>query len=189
MSEFEGKEREGKQSVDEVRSSDDYGEDKAGVGSSSSTSAGANVFRKLRGVAAPSTQFAHVLDFPVLRQAVDEIVKEAILRVLDGKAYVAGAAEDDGAVRGVTATAGAASSEQSQLQEWRDMVADRCLDSLKKLCPNFKYVVSCFLQQKAGAGVSVSTALYWDARTDSSTTVKWENETLACVVTIFGVAL
>ena len=69
---------------------------------------------------------------------------------------------------------------------------------------NFKFVVSSLVVQKVGAGLHSSTSTYWDASTDGkfrfngiarcnlnsgSVTVKWENDTIACIVVVFGCAL
>ena len=116
MAEFEEKFQDKETARSSGRNNDARAEEESGArpGAATNGASNATVFRKLRGATAPSSKFSHVLDFPLLREAVDGIVKEAVLRVLDGKTYVAGAARDDGAVRGVGAEA-ADTSQQSQL--------------------------------------------------------------------------
>lgn len=53
----------------------------------------------------------------------------------------------------------------------------------------FKYLVTCTLMQKTGAGLHAATSCYWDASTDGSCTVKWENKTMICAVSVFGLAV
>jgi hypothetical protein len=50
-------------------------------------------------------------------------------------------------------------------------------------------VVNCFIQQKAGAGLHSNCVTHWDAKHDSSVTVKFENDHLTCVVMVFGISI
>jgi dynein light chain Tctex-type 1 len=50
-------------------------------------------------------------------------------------------------------------------------------------------VVNCLILQKAGAGLHYNCVTHWDAKHDSSVTVKFENDSLSCIVTIFGIAI
>jgi dynein light chain Tctex-type 1 len=50
-------------------------------------------------------------------------------------------------------------------------------------------VVNCVIQQKVGAGLHYNCVTHWDAKHDSSVTVKFENDSLTCVVMIFGISI
>lgn len=41
----------------------------------------------------------------------------------------------------------------------------------------------------AGAGLHVASSCYWDNSVDLSRTVKWENKTMYCICTVFGLCL
>lgn len=41
----------------------------------------------------------------------------------------------------------------------------------------------------AGAGLHTAASCYWDNTTDGSRTVRWENKTMYCITTVFGLAL
>ena len=41
----------------------------------------------------------------------------------------------------------------------------------------------------AGAGLHTAASCYWDNATDGSRTVRWENKTMYCITTVFGLAL
>lgn len=53
--------------------------------------------------------------------------------------------------------------------------------------------VSCLLVDRTGertsAEVHSTTAAFWDATVDGASTVRWENDTMACIILIFGVAI
>ena len=49
--------------------------------------------------------------------------------------------------------------------------------------------MSCVLLEKSGAGLRVASSCYWDQTTDGSCTVRWENQAIACIVNVFGLAV
>jgi hypothetical protein len=42
---------------------------------------------------------------------------------------------------------------------------------------------------RAGAGLHAASSCFWDNAVDVSKTVKWENKTMYCICTVFGVAV
>lgn len=62
---------------------------------------------------------------------------------------------------------------------------------------NFNYVnniysllpVNCTIMQKNGAGLHTASSCYWDNASDGSCTVRWENKTMYCIVSVFGLAI
>ncbi len=56
---------------------------------------------------------------------------------------------------------------------------------LASLSKPFKYVVSCHLVQKVGAGLHTATTALWDPNTDGKHTVSWENPTMHVIVTVY----
>ena len=65
----------------------------------------------------------------------------------------------------------------------------QCVQRLTTLSPNFKWVVSTSIVELSGAGVHSSTTAFWDAETDGSVTVRWDNDSISCTVVVFGLAL
>lgn len=51
------------------------------------------------------------------------------------------------------------------------------------------FTVTCTIMQKNGAGLHTASSCYWDNATDGSCTVRWENKTMYCIVSVFGLAL
>lgn len=43
--------------------------------------------------------------------------------------------------------------------------------------------------EKNGAGLNSAISCYWDNNTDGNCTVRWENESIHCNVSAFGLAL
>ena len=77
----------------------------------------------------------------------------------------------------------------AKVSQWTNAVVESCLASLTKLQKPFKYIVTCVLMQKNGAGLHTASSCYWDNSTDGSCTVRWENKTMYCIVSVFGLAI
>ena len=73
--------------------------------------------------------------------------------------------------------------------EWVDSINNEILNKMKDIAPNFKILVSCILTQKVGAGLHYDNTAYWDPSTDGTVTAKYENNTIICICTIFGIAI
>ncbi|MCJ8747491.1 hypothetical protein PDJAM_G00154100 [Pangasius djambal] len=78
---------------------------------------------------------------------------------------------------------------QNKVNQWTASVVEHSLTQLVKQGKAFKYIVNCAIMQKSGAGLHTANSCYWDTTTDGSCTVKWENRTMYCVVSVFAVAL
>ncbi|KAG8309671.1 hypothetical protein J6590_078967 [Homalodisca vitripennis] len=50
-------------------------------------------------------------------------------------------------------------------------------------------VLTCTIMQKNGAGLHTASSCYWDNTTDGSCTVRWENKTMYCIVSVFGLSI
>ncbi|KAH1010864.1 hypothetical protein HUJ05_005102 [Dendroctonus ponderosae] len=86
---------------------------------------------------------------------VTKIVKDTIEGLLTGNVY-----------------------QQEKVNQWSASVSEQCLSALSKLKKNFKYVVTCSIMQKTGAGLHTASSCYWDSATDGTCTVRWENKTI-----------
>ncbi len=77
----------------------------------------------------------------------------------------------------------------SKVPQWTSSTIEGCLKRLKDLGKPFKYVVTAVLMQKNGAGLHTATSCFWDNTTDGSATLRWENKSMYCIVTVFGLAI
>nr|ACO15040.1 Dynein light chain Tctex-type 1 [Caligus clemensi] len=97
---------------------------------------------------------------------VSNIIKESIESTIGGNGYA-----------------------QSKVAQWTKSVVESCIASLTKLQKPFKYIVTCVIAQKNGAGLHTASSRYWDNLTDGSCTVRWENKTMYCIVSVFGLSV
>ena len=89
----------------------------------------------------------------------------------------------------IEANIGGKEFSSQSLNKWMNSIVGLCLSNLTKLQKSFKYIVSCVIMQKTGAGVVLATSCYWDKSMDGSCTVRWENKTIYCILTVFGIAI
>ncbi|KAG8148033.1 hypothetical protein E2320_001379, partial [Naja naja] len=97
---------------------------------------------------------------------VSNIIKEAIEGTIGGNAYL-----------------------HSKVNQWTTTVVEQILSHLTKLGKPFKYVVTCVIMQKNGAGLHTANSCFWDNAADGACTVRWENKTMYCIVSAFGLAI
>merc|ERR1712151_1295654 len=96
----------------------------------------------------------------------------------------------------VASALGSQSFVHSKVQNWVNTIVENCLKELTVLNDEsaqkgtglkFKYIVTCALQQKTGAGFQSSTMCYWDKATDGFTSLKWESDAMQALCTVYGV--
>ena len=97
---------------------------------------------------------------------VSNIIKEAIQTTIGGSSYLT-----------------------NKVSMWTNSIVESSLSSLAKLQKSFKYIVTCIIMQKNGAGLTTASSCFWDKEMDGSCTVRWENKTIYCIVTVFGLAI
>ncbi|XP_075963145.1 dynein light chain Tctex-type 3-like isoform X1 [Anarhichas minor] len=78
---------------------------------------------------------------------------------------------------------------QNKVNQWTASIVEHSLTHLVKQGRPLKYIVNCSIMQKSGAGLHTANSCYWDTATDGSCTVRWENRTMYCVVSVFAVVL
>eukprot|EP01029_Cantina_marsupialis_P029402 TRINITY_DN780264_c0_g1_i1.p1 TRINITY_DN780264_c0_g1~~TRINITY_DN780264_c0_g1_i1.p1 ORF type:complete len:120 (-),score=20.02 TRINITY_DN780264_c0_g1_i1:184-543(-) len=78
---------------------------------------------------------------------------------------------------------------QKKVDDWTNLVIENCLKGLQGLNRPFKYIVSCIIMQKTGAGAHTASTCYWDMKRDGYCKVPWENNTMHCIVIVYGLAI
>ena len=58
--------------------------------------------------------------------------------------------------------------QHAKVNQWTNGVVESCLASLTKLQKPFKYIVTCVIMQKNGAGLHTASSCYWDNSTDGT---------------------
>ncbi|KAG2468133.1 dynein light chain Tctex-type 1-like [Polypterus senegalus] len=99
-------------------------------------------------------------------EEVTAIIKECIENAIGGNSY-----------------------QHSRVNQWTSGVVEQCLSHLTRLNKPFKYIVTCIIMQKNGAGLQTASSCFWDNTTDGSCTVRWENKSMYCIVSVFGLAI
>ncbi|XP_007892070.1 dynein light chain Tctex-type 1 [Callorhinchus milii] len=97
---------------------------------------------------------------------VSAIIKESIETAIGGNSY-----------------------QPSRVNHWTSTVVEMCLSQLTKLNKPFKYIVTSAIMQKNGAGLHTASSCFWDNNGDGSCTVRWENKTMYCLVSVFGLTI
>lgn len=77
----------------------------------------------------------------------------------------------------------------SKLDTWTSNIIEGCFKRLTALSKPFKYIVTCNLSQKAGAGLHSATGSRWNDKTDGKLTVQWENDAMIIIVTVYWLAI
>ena len=105
-------------------------------------------------------------DFPEIAGSVQQIATESLSSHLEGKRYT-----------------------PIKIQDWMDTINMTCIERLKEISPNFKFISSCIIMQKLGTGLHYDCASHWDTKTDGCLTTKFENDSIVALLTVFGIAI
>lgn len=82
-------------------------------------------------------------EFPI--EDVENIIKMAIHNALNENSY-----------------------NSKKVNEWTNTIVTTCLKDLQALSRPYKYIISCIIMQKNGAGLNTSCSMYWDSTRDGS---------------------
>uniref|UniRef100_A0A8C5GL96 Dynein light chain Tctex-type 3 n=1 Tax=Gouania willdenowi TaxID=441366 RepID=A0A8C5GL96_GOUWI len=75
--------------------------------------------------------------------------------------------EADGIIKeSIESVVGADDYSQNQVNKWTAGIVERCLTQLVKLGKAYKYMVTCAVMQKTGAGLHTANSCYWDTAMD-----------------------
>ncbi|GES77464.1 dynein light chain Tctex-type 1 [Rhizophagus clarus] len=60
----------------------------------------------------------------------------------------------------------------SRISNWNNSIVHSVVEKLSALNKSFKYIVTCTIFEKNGAGIHATTTCYWDNNHDGSTTYR-----------------
>eukprot|EP00871_Galdieria_phlegrea_P002786 jgi/Galph1/3508/GphlegSOOS_G2146.1 len=86
-------------------------------------------------------------------------------------------------------TVGEENYEHSKTVEWTNQICEKILNKMVEQGKPFKYIVSCSLLQRRGAGFHTATTCYWDAECDQCCTVKHETKQIYVICTVYAISL
>ncbi|KAJ0412086.1 hypothetical protein ATCC90586_004006 [Pythium insidiosum] len=85
--------------------------------------------------------------------------------------------------------------DELKVAQWVDTICETIMKGLGELRKPLKYIVSCMIMQKNGAGVHSAISCHWDTVTDGAHVVKWPsdkhkdvNRSMYCVITVGGLS-
>lgn len=86
-------------------------------------------------------------------------------------------------------TLGSSPWNPSKVNSWTSQIVEHCLKSLTAHNKRFKYVVTCVMQQRVGAGMHTAMAAHWDGRCDRHAKVPYDNGQIECICTVYGLGI
>mmetsp|Transcript_1973 Transcript_1973/g.4020 ORF Transcript_1973/g.4020 Transcript_1973/m.4020 type:complete len:123 (+) Transcript_1973:103-471(+) len=83
---------------------------------------------------------------------------------------------------------------EENVPHWINYICETLMAKLSDSKKPLKYVVTCMIMQRNGAGVHTATSCWWDAGNDGQVTYVWPrekskdvvNKSMWCIVTVFG---
>ncbi|GMI29232.1 hypothetical protein TeGR_g10331, partial [Tetraparma gracilis] len=89
------------------------------------------------------------------------------------------------------------SYDEDKVQQWVDTIIDRCMKGLADLQKPYKYVVTCQVMQRTGAGIHTAHSCFWNREDDNLCQVIWPNDKkrdtnnsrMYCIITAVGFSL
>ncbi len=69
---------------------------------------------------------------------------------------------------------------------WSSEIVMKVLKQLNKQSKPYKYVVTCVIMQKNGAGLHTASTCYWDTKMDQSCSCPWSNASMHAICTVFA---
>jgi len=76
-----------------------------------------------------------------------------------------------------------------EVPELSGEISERCLSRGRDLCPTYKIVVNVSLLQRTGSGLHTCSACFWDRELDACCSIRWESQSMYCIIAIFGVSV
>lgn len=82
-------------------------------------------------------------------------------------------------------------------KKWSNEICEEIMEQLVALNKPFKYIATCNLMQRTGAGLNSTSSCFWDTGNDGVATIQWpktnaknvNNVTVTAILTVFAVKL
>merc|ERR1711982_35372 len=69
---------------------------------------------------------------------------------------------------------------------WCTRIVDDCLKDCAKMGKLFKYVATCVIMQRSGAGLHTALSVFWDTKTDGCTSSHVVLKDMDVIVTVYA---
>ncbi|ORZ20227.1 dynein light chain [Absidia repens] len=77
----------------------------------------------------------------------------------------------------------------SKVPAWNSTIVETCLKKLRASNSNYKFIVTCVIMQKNGAGFYAGSSVYWDNLHDGSTSYRHETKSLYAITNVFALSV
>ncbi|CAM4898947.1 unnamed protein product [Rotaria socialis] len=77
---------------------------------------------------------------------------------------------------------------EDNVNSWTRQIVDRCQQSLLEIHNSFKTIITAMIIPKSEENIHMSNACLWDYEVDGSTIIKWENNSMYCIVSAFALS-
>ena len=77
----------------------------------------------------------------------------------------------------------------TKVNGWSNTICQSILKGALGMNKRFKYLVTCNLMQKTGAGMCTSSVQNWDVKEDIAYKLQWENNTIHCIVVAYALKI
>ncbi|XP_015788970.1 dynein light chain Tctex-type 1 [Tetranychus urticae] len=84
---------------------------------------------------------------------------------------------------------GSNSYQHANVEQWTTSICSDVIANLVQRGWPYKFIATCTIVQKTGAGFHSFTSCYWDQTNDTSCTVRWENKSMHCIAQILAIRL
>jgi len=74
----------------------------------------------------------------------------------------------------------------AKVQDWANQGVEKILQDLQEKADRYKFVVTCTIMQRKGAGLHSTSSCLWDKSSDNCCSDKWSNDTMYCIVSVFA---
>ncbi|KAG2209493.1 Tctex-1 [Mucor mucedo] len=86
-------------------------------------------------------------------------------------------------------TLGDAEYSHSKVPALNNTIIETILKKMKDDNKNYKYVVTCVILQRTGAGFYAGSSVIWDKNNDDSAGYRHETKSMYAVVNVFGLSI
>lgn len=73
----------------------------------------------------------------------------------------------------------------SMTEQWTNAIVENLVRQLVAIDREYKYVTTCMIVQKSGAGMRSATSCFWNAETDHGHSVTMEHGDMYVITTVF----
>eukprot|EP01035_Chromulina_nebulosa_P009762 gene9762-13170_t len=78
----------------------------------------------------------------------------------------------------MTQTLGNEEYTPNKCPDWIHNICESVIEKMRIASPNFKYLVSCIIVQKVGAGLHYESVAHWDAKSDAAVVARFDSPSM-----------